>query len=418
MSALWALGLSLLAATVAQQQQAIAATERVSVNSRLVQGNGYSNGPLLSPDGSLVVFWSVASNLVPHDRNRRADIFLRDRRSATTRRVIKGASLTTPAPFYFDGRLLGFTRYSDADHYFLRDLATGAIAQLDLGPEGRPVHLWLDDTPQLSEGASHFTFTVFDGDRNHIYVRDLIAGETELVDVSAGGAAADGDSRRPTLSADGRYVAFDSLASDLVADDRNTAADIFVRDRTVGVTTRVSFGAFGAEANGSSEHPAISSDGRYVAFESYASNVVADDSNAARDVFLHDRLSGVTRRISVGPGGLQADGDSFGPKFVGPRLVQFGSTAANLTPRDVNERFDTFLYDVDAQTTRPSGVVPALTRRPARRRATTPLVFSRDGLWVGFVDSESDYVPGDTNRRSDAFVYGPLAQPWRLGDGS
>jgi len=165
--------------------------ERLSVDSRGTQGNGHSWAmPLLAPDGMSAAFMSSASNLVLDDRNRREDIFVRDRRSGRTLRVVRRASGSTPGPnpSYFAGHRIGFPRHGDRDEYYLRALHTGATTRLDVDSDGRPVQLWLDDAPAVSEGAAHFAFTRFFGTDDHdgiqIYVRDGAAGTT--APVSAG----------------------------------------------------------------------------------------------------------------------------------------------------------------------------------------------------------------------------------------
>src|SRR4051794_24467034 len=150
-----------------------------------------------------------------------------------------------------------------------------------------------------------------------IFVRDRLSGSTERVSVSTSGQEANVGSGGPSLSADGRYVAFSSAASNLVAGDTNARNDTFVRDRQSGTTERVSLSSAGAEGDNLSGAPAISSDGRFVAFWSYASNLVAGDTNGQSDVFLRDRQSGTTERISVSTAGAQGDGLSQVPTISG-----------------------------------------------------------------------------------------------------
>ena len=126
----------------------------------------------------------------------------------------------------------------------------------------------------------------------------------------APGAGGNGDSTTVSASSDGRYVAFTSAASNLVNADTNSAADVFVRDRQTGQTTRVSVSSAGVQGNGDSTAAALSADGRYVVFQSAASNLVASDTNAALDIFVHDRQTGTTTRVSVDSSGTQGNGDS------------------------------------------------------------------------------------------------------------
>src|SRR5262249_51732122 len=143
----------------------------------------------------------------------------------------------------------------------------------------------------------------------------------ECVSVDATGMVGDGTSSAGALSADGRFVAFESFATNLVAGDKNGRCDVFVRDRSTGQTERVSVDSSGAEGNGSSGYDgvdfaaAITPDGRFVAFASFATNLVAGDTNGRVDLFVHDRTTGVTERVSVNSSGAEANGDSTLPSI-------------------------------------------------------------------------------------------------------
>ncbi|MCH8948820.1 MAG: PD40 domain-containing protein, partial [Chloroflexi bacterium] len=138
------------------------------------------------------------------------------------------------------------------------------------------------------------------------------APATERASVSSAGAEANGPSFGPALSDDGRYVVFTSDATNLSPSDTNSR-DVFVRDRQTGNTELVSIASDGAQANQAALFPAISGDGRYIAFQSDADNLVAGDTNGVSDIFLHDRQTGVTERVSLTSAGGQANGDSFTP---------------------------------------------------------------------------------------------------------
>ncbi len=162
----------------------------------------------------------------------------------------------------------------------------------------------------------------------------------------SGGFQVEGDSMRPAISADGRYVAFDSDAWDLVWGDTNDVFDVYVHDRQTGYTTRVSVDDSGSQSDGASFRPTLSWDGRYVAYYSDASNLVAGDTNGASDVILFDRLSGATKRVSVTGGGGEANGSSLRPALSGNgRLVIFESDASNLVQGDSNQFTDVFVHD-------------------------------------------------------------------------
>jgi len=179
------------------------------------------------------------------------------------------------------------------------------------------------------------------------FVRDRLNGTTRRVSVGAGGVEANRlTGNAPSISADGRFVAFDSSASNLVPGDTNGIQDIFVRDLQAKTTTRVSVGAGGVEANGISISPTLSTDGRFVAFSSDATNLVNADTNGLHDVFVTDRLAGTTRRASVGAGGVQGNSPSFGPSVsTDGAHVEFVSNATNLVAGDTNGEMDVFVRD-------------------------------------------------------------------------
>jgi Tol biopolymer transport system component len=164
------------------------------------------------------------------------------------------------------------------------------------------------------------------------------------VSVSSAGSQARGRSFDPAISADGRLVAFTSVAKNLVAGDASVRRDIFVRNRATGRTRRVSVSSTGAEANSLSLFPAISADGRFVVFTSAASNLVGGDTNRKYDIFLHDRATGRVHRVSVSSTGAQANNQSLWPAISADgRIVAFTSYASNLVPGDTNHTSDAFL---------------------------------------------------------------------------
>jgi archaellum component FlaF (FlaF/FlaG flagellin family) len=178
---------------------------------------------------------------------------------------------------------------------------------------------------------------------------------TQRVSVATGGTQGNGDSFIPAISADGRYVTFQSIASNLVPGDTNSTFDVFVRDRRSGTTQRVNVATDGTQANGDSFSLAISADGRYVTFQSIASNLVPGDTNDRTDVFVRDLRSGTTQRVSVATGGTQANGDSDIPAISADgRYVAFESGASNLVPGDTNHSEDVFVRDLKGAPPPPS----------------------------------------------------------------
>jgi len=183
-------------------------------------------------------------------------------------------------------------------------------------------------------------------DQRDIFVHDRGTGQTTRVSVDSSGAQGNNNSEYPAISADGRFVAFMSLATNLVAGDTNGVMDVFVHDRGTGQTTRVSVASGGAQGNGTSAVPAISADGRFVAFYSYANNLVPGDTNRRSDVFIHDRGTGQTTRVSVASGEAQANDSSEYPAISADgRFVAFESYADNLVAGDTNGVDDIFVRD-------------------------------------------------------------------------
>jgi hypothetical protein len=382
----------------AASAEAAPVIERASVSSREVQGNAASATPLVSDGGRYVVFWSDADNLVRRDRDRRPDIFMRDRSRGTTVRLVRrsfGGEQQTP--FLLDGPLLGYMRAASLgpDRILLRDLHTRQDVQLNLDARGQPVELGFD-TPLAASAQGRRLAFVARG--STVLVRDRIAGTTTRVSDTAAGAHPGGT--WPSISADGRYVTFQSEGSTLVAGDGNATTDIFLRDLSTGSITKVSRAAGGGDANGASTRASISPDGTLIAYASDATNIVTGDTNGKLDAFVYDRRTGATTRVSVGPGGLQADGDTFQTEFAGPRLLRMRSGASNLVPGDARPL--PYLRDLTTGRTVRSGVE----------------AFSPDGRWAVFSSSEPSLVAGDTNRRPDVLLYGPLAAPWRLPAGA
>jgi Tol biopolymer transport system component len=245
------------------------------------------------------------------------------------------------------------------------------------------------------------------GDSNYltadVFVHDRLTGQTTWVSKQSGGGHGGSDSIQPNISANGRFVAFTS-SGNLTPPDWNAASDVFVHDRQTSQTTRVSVDSGGVQGNGYSSSPAISSDGRFVAFGSRASNLVPGDTNACGDVFVHDRQTGQTTRVSVDSGGIQGNQDLYGSTSISTdgRFVAFGSHASNLVPGDTNGAADVFVHDRQtSQTTRvsvDSGGFQGIWD------SSNPSI-SSDGRLVAFESYAFNLVPGDTNGWSDIFVH-------------
>ncbi|MGQ0551685.1 MAG: TolB family protein [Planctomycetota bacterium] len=243
------------------------------------------------------------------------------------------------------------------------------------------------------------------GDTNEVmdaFVRDIVLGTTERVNVSSLGVQANAHATRPRISADGRFVVFSSAATTLVPGDTNGTEDVFVRDRALGETVRVSTSSGGAQANNFSFLPDISADGRFVSFHSYASNLVTGDTNGFSDVFVHDRVTAETRRVSVDSAGVQNSGTSYGAAISSDgRYIAFRSSAADLVPGDTNGTWDIFVHDTL------TGAMECVSVSSAGQlgdRASDAPALSADGRWIAYHSSATNLVAGDTNNVPDVFL--------------
>jgi Tol biopolymer transport system component len=225
---------------------------------------------------------------------------------------------------------------------------------------------------------------------------------TQRVSVSSTGAQGDYYADGAALSGNGRYVAFHASSANLVPGDTNGVEDVFVRDRRAGVTRRVSVSSKGVQGNRGSAEPAISPDGRFVAYHSPASNLVPGDTNNADDVFVHDLRSRTTRRVSVSRTGAQGNQGSGWPA-ISPdgRFVVYHSTATNLVPRDTNGSSDVFLYDLRSRTTRRVSVSSSGAQATGQNENAS---VSAGGRYVAFWSTAANLVRRDTNGLVDVFV--------------
>jgi Tol biopolymer transport system component len=344
-------------------------TTLVSLDSAGLQGNNPSDNHYvsISGEGRYVAFCSYASNLVPGDANFATDVFVRDRQLGVTTRVSvdsSGAEADGPSGSY------GLALSSDG-----RFVAFGS---------------WADN---LVPGDTNGKVDVF--------VHDRQTGVTERVSLGPAGLEGDGDSFYPSISADGRYVAFDSWATNLVAGDTNSTRDVFVRDRQNGVTVRASVSSAGVQGIYQSDSASISLDGRWVAFESSATNLVSGDTNAKYDVFVHDLLTGTTERVSVSSSGAQADDSSWRPSISADgRSVAFTSWATNLVP-SAGAGSDVFVHDRQTGATERASVDSS--GNPGDHASDYPTI-TPDGRFIAFASIASNLVPGDSNLHWDIFV--------------
>jgi len=352
------------------RDRAAGTTERISVGPNGADANGQSATPVLSSDGRFVAFTSAATNLVAGDANGRFDVFVRDRQAGTLEMVslaadgTQGTSDSIAPAISADGRYVAFASAAPF-------------------------------VPEDTNGS-------FD-----VYVRDRVAGATARASVASDGTQSNGLSLAPRISADGTAVVFHSFASNLVTNDTNNVADVFAHDRATGTTTRVSVSSTGAQSTRQSVGAQVSGDGRFVAFDSDATNLVPGDANGRTDVFVHDRVSGATERVSVSTLGGEGNNQS---GFVDPpslsfdgRWVAFTSGASNLVPDDTNGRVDVLLRDRQLGTT--TRVNVAVDGTEADGSSTLWANVSADGSVVVFASSATNLVANDSNFVSDVFAW-------------
>ncbi len=241
-----------------------------------------------------------------------------------------------------------------------------------------------------------------------------VQAETEVIDtarVSFGVLEGNDTSEAPVISADGSTIVYSSGASNLVADDNNDSYDVFVYDVATATTTRVSV-AFDdtEEANADSYDPVVSGDGSIIVYSSDASNLVADDTNDAYDVFVYDVVTATTTRVSVATDDTEeANDDSYDPAVSGDgSTIVYSSNASNLVADDNNDSRDVFVYDVATATT--TRVSVATNGTETTGSSYDPAV-SGDGSTIVYYSYASNLVADDNNDSDDVFVTGINRSP-------
>lgn len=332
---------------------------------QLTAANAASANPAISADGRYAAFASNASNLVAGDSNGYQDVFVKDMLTGIVTRV---------------------------------SVASG-------GGQGNRESL----APSISANGRYVAFisaanSLVPNDNNgvvDVFVKDLLTGSITLASADTNGVQANGAANLPSISADGRYVAFISAASNLMPGDANSTFDVFVKDLQTGTLTPASTTALGAAGNGFSDTPSISADGRYVVFASDATNFVAGDANLATDIFRKDLQTGAITRVNTNASGDQANENSFNPAISGDgKFVAFASFADNLVP-DIGIHLDIFVKNL--QTGAIARVSTSSTGLAANQNSYFPTI-SGDGRYVAFDSDATNLVGGDANTFRDLFV--------------
>jgi len=340
--------------------------QRVSVNASGQPANKQSFGATISGDGRYIAFVSDATNLIPDDANASQDVFVYDRKTGEVTRV----SVTS-------------------DGQEVNDDCREPVISAD----GRFVAFVSTATNFVKEDLN------FSAD---VFVHELAARTTRRISVTSDGEEADHASGEPAISADGRYVAFTSHARNLAAADTNNAPDIYLHDVQTGRTELISRATNKVIGDRNSDLPSISGDGRFIAFESWASNLAPGDTNHAPDIFVRDRKEETTTCISTTPKGKIAGDDSRDPQITADgRYVAFSSFADDLIPGDTNDKPDIFLHDRRPGKT--ERISLSYKKEQANKRNVEPTV-SADGRFVAFTSKASNLVPDDRNGGLDVFL--------------
>ena len=396
--------------------------ERISEALLEDDADDVSEHSAVSANGRFVVFASAAGNLVDGDTPATPDVFIHDRGTGQTVRALLTLNDATDEPVRVysvtdDGMKIAFTVENASNDLtaYVYDAATRTTTRVDTHQNGT-VGNGESDTPSMTPDGRYVAFTStsdnLTGDDlsgQQVYRKDLQTGVVTIVSRTAGGGGGNGSSAKPSISADGQLIAYQSVASDLVAQDNNAKTDIFVHNAGVLTTMRVSVDAMGADADDMSSEPSLSPDGRFVAYQSDATNLVAGDTNGVQDIFVRDLTTAATERVSVDGTGVQGDGNSLLPSVSGDGMfVTFESAAGNLVLGDTNGRNDVFVRDV----------VNGTTLRVSRNFAGGDLngnsyapTISRNGQSIVFHSGASNLVAGDGNGRRDIFHLANPASP-------
>jgi hypothetical protein len=398
----------------------------VSIDSQGALGDSGFDAPSISANGRYIAFTSFADNLVPGDSNNVSDIFVHDTQTGVTTivsvssaEVLANEASSRPA-ISADGRYVAFeslaTNLAGQDKnpfadIFVRDLQAGTTTLVSVSSSEQQA-ADLAENPSISADGRYVTFDTLSpltsGDVNgddDVFVRDIIAGTTRLVSVSSSGVQGDSFSHFGSISPDGRYVAFRSNATNLVDGDSNNTSDIFLRDLQTGTTVRVSVTSDEVEANSVSGYPAVSSNGHYVVFDSWASNLVYGDTNNVPDIFVRDTVAGTTSRLSVSSDGVQGADQSGAAKISSDgRYVTFTSWAENLVTGDTNTYPDVFVRDTTAGTT---WRVSVDSNGLQGNYGSWSSDISPDGGYVAFVSWAQNLVATPIDHGPQVFSHGP-----------
>jgi Tol biopolymer transport system component len=352
-------------------------TKQISLISTNVAGfaaNGASTAPSVSADGRYIAYITEATDLVVEDgqlcpSGACTNIILHDLYLHTNKLVnrntlglrIDASSLETPA-ISGDGRSVVFQSRSsislgdqnDTYDILWRDTVANVTRLVSVDDFGHTGAQKSSDFSINDDGrfvAFRTASKLIPGDVDNtedVFLRDIQMGTTSLVSAMYNGSPQPNKpTAQPSISKDGRYVAFTGWSDQIVPGDTNSATDVFLRDMQLGTTKRISINSKGQQGNFDSQHPDISSDGKYIVFSSFANNLIRFDPNLQQDVFIHYRDFGVTRLVSRAShaGAPAMGGESQEPQISGDgKTITFVSRATNLHPTPLQPGRNLYLH--------------------------------------------------------------------------
>jgi Tol biopolymer transport system component len=369
--------------------------ERVDLSNADVPGNMACVSAQVTNDGRFVAFESLASNFFAGDLSATRDVFLRDRRAGTTVHIVPPSPTTTESfgPVVTgDGRFVAFTALEFSGGTLIRraivhDRQANTTTAVTSGAFDAIVGAISSDGRFLALNAR--PGGVFGGVLQ-AYVLDRQTNAVTLASRTPAGLAGNGASSDPRVSDDGLKVVFASAATDLVPLDTNGNLDVFAFDVATATVTRESIGPHGEQGNGDSRAPSLSADGNVLAFQSAATNLVPDHAAAFEDVFVRDLSLQLSSVVSVATGKQLGNAPSSNPRISADgRKIAFQSLATNLVPDDNLAYGDVFVRDQDSEVTRRVSV----GAHPADADVFSSSL-SANGRFIGLISAATNLLAG------------------------
>jgi len=408
------------------------AVVRASISTTGTEGDYSSMHAKISGDGQFVVFQSSASTLVSNDTNNKEDVFLYDIQTETVTRIsvgmggVEANGHSDKASISDDGCVVAFESGADnlvandtnaRDDIFVYDCTTSTITRVSVDAAGVEADSGAS-TPSISGDGQFVAYmsgstNLVPNDTNDeidIFLHNRSSGSVQRVSVATNGDEANWSSYSPSVTNNGTFVVFHSLASNLVPNDTNGRTDVFIYDLSNSVIERISVDSNETQGVGGpsfsfdgSAWAAVSADGRYVSFLSHFTNLVANDTNGFADTFVRDRVAGTTVRVSIDSAGNQQNNSSYFDSAISDdgRFVAFTSAASNLVAGDSNGYWDIFVYDFNTGTIERASVDSSGVESNG---SSTKVSLSSNGYSVAFNSSATNLVPNDTNAKGDVFI--------------